>query len=162
MTQCRVVVVSGAIASGKTTVTRELARRAREQGSQVAAIDMDELVEMVMGNDWLTVTRTHLWLARQMAISLVEKLSNSGAELINGMQDHATVRFVTLEVPLAEALRRCQEDPQRVVTKDRGLVARIYNGIDWRVLPRGEIVLSTDGASVHETADRVEERLALR
>src|SRR5688500_3853709 len=145
MTQCRVVVVSGAIASGKTTVTRELARRAREQGRQVAAIDMDELVEMVMGNDWLSVTRTHLWLARQMAISLVEKLSNSGteliyiagaffnqddrAELINGMRGHATVRFVTLEEPLAEARRRCQEDPQRVVTKDRALVTRIYNGV---------------------------------
>jgi hypothetical protein len=176
MTQCRVIVISGAIASGKTTVTQELAMRARAKGLQTVAINMDDLVEMVMGSDWLSVTRTHLRLARRMAISLVENLSDETdlifiagdffnpddrAELRCDLESVAPLQFVTLPVPLAEALQRCQADPTRVASKDPALVTRIYDGIDWSLLPGDEPVISTSGATVQDTATLIAERFSL-
>ena len=48
-------LISGPIASGKTTAAKALAEITRLQGHQAASIDMDEVVAMVAGEDWSRV-----------------------------------------------------------------------------------------------------------
>ena len=139
---------------------------------------MDDIVEIVMGDDWRAVTVTHLALGRQMAASLVNALDVRGVpvvflagaffnqddrrDFLSQLSPSVGVDVVTLQVSLVEALRRCQLDPTRTVSKDESLVRRIYAGIDWNALPSGEPIISTEGSTVAQTATQIEELLGLR
>jgi tRNA uridine 5-carbamoylmethylation protein Kti12 len=63
----QLVLITGPIASGKTAVAREVAKAARRRSLTAAAIDMDTLVQMLIGDDWLSVTLDDWLIAREVA-----------------------------------------------------------------------------------------------
>src|SRR5689334_9358232 len=69
-----IVVVTGPIGSGKTTLAQGLARVVRMSGGHAAAIDMDDLVEMAAGDDWSRVTTAHWATARKLCARVCESL----------------------------------------------------------------------------------------
>ena len=172
----RLIVINGPIASGKTSVARALASWVRGRGKSAAAIDMDDLVEIVMGSEWGGSTPAHWRMARTLATALIERLAEldvevvvlsgpffteeSRAELREGLKLPA-ITFVTLEVSLEESIRRCLADDARVITKDPQFVSRIYNGIEWRLLPADDVFLSTEATSLDDAVHTVARRLGL-
>ena len=64
MSSPQLVIVTGPIASGKTTVILKLAELARQRGEMAAAIDLDLLIEMIAGTDWSVVA----WLGHPSKI----------------------------------------------------------------------------------------------
>src|SRR5687767_10737325 len=138
----RLIVISGPIASGKTTTGQAVAAWAREQGMTAAAIDMDEIVEMVMGPLWQAWSMTHWRQAIAMTGALVDRLAELRVDLVtlagaffdlqerqnlcDALKSAPAIRFITLGASLPETIRRCMADDTRVVTKDPAFVTRIY------------------------------------
>jgi shikimate kinase len=167
----RLVLCTGPIASGKSTVARDLAARARSRGIGAASIDMDELVFMVNGFDWRTVTAAHWALARHAAAALIDALFAGGLdfvavagpffgasernELIGNMHTAASVHVVALDVTLQQAISRAVADPGRTLSKDPVLLARLEKTINWVELPTDAIRLPTDGLTADEVGSRV-------
>jgi len=155
------IIVTGPIASGKTTVARALAARARLQGLDAASIDMDDLVFMVNGPDWRTVKPMHWAAARHAAAALADAFYAGGASvvtvagpffgrseregLIGNMRSSPSVDVVVLEVALGEAVARASTDPTRTLSKDPVLLAELEKTINWLELPTDVIRLRTDG-----------------
>jgi hypothetical protein len=168
------VVITGPVASGKNAAAEGLARLAREQGLTAAAIDLDALVFMVNGPDWLQTTPEHWRLARKMAASMADALIADGMhlvvlagpfftqesryDLVSQLRVAPKPPFVMLHVSLEESYRRIEGSPMHVVTKDRELTRRLYESIEWDKQPDTDIVIETDGL----TPDQVLEQVALR
>lgn len=167
----RLVLLTGPIASGKTTIARDLAARARSRGVGAASIDMDDLVFMINGLDWRTVTAAHWALARKAAAALIDALFSAGLdfvavagpffgqsernELIANVRTRASVHVVALNVALQQAITRAQADPSRTLSKDPALLAKLEKTINWAELPADAIRLSTDGLLAHEAGARI-------
>jgi shikimate kinase len=166
------VLISGPIASGKTAVAHRLAAAARARGVRAAAVDMDELIEMVAGDDWSLVGPGERELACDLAAALIEHLFKSGILLatvagstlssyewdsvMRHLDSEAEIICVLLRVSLAESLRRAQTDPLRVATKDAELVAQIYADIDWDNVAIADIEVVTDYLSLEQVVNRIE------
>jgi predicted kinase len=128
-----VIVITGPIASGKSTVARALHRELVAQGVSAAVIDLDILEDMLTADgprpDLATWT-----LARRAAGRLASGFLADGVAVViadgsyNLADDRATFErhldpavrplYVALEVTYAEALRRAQGDPTRGVSRD--------------------------------------------
>ena len=169
------VVVTGPIASGKTSVAFELAALARQQGLRAEAIDLDTIIEMVAGTDWLRVRREHWELAEEAAAAMIDRLLDSGLELVTiagpffsednrehllgSLVSRPTARFVMLKVSLEESIRRAQAEPGRGLTSDADFVARIYAGIDWSSVPHNDVEIDTDDKSLDDVAAAVADQV---
>jgi adenylylsulfate kinase-like enzyme len=155
----RLVLITGPIASGKTTVAVGLAALMRHQGHRAAAIDMDDLVEVIAGADWSAVQPEHRQQATELASTIAGWLFDAGYSLVAVAgstlswyeRDALTKRFpgvpatfVFLRVSLAESIRRAQADPLRAGTKNADFVRRIYDVIDWANLPPADVDLHAD------------------
>ncbi|MPZ12607.1 MAG: hypothetical protein GEU89_20705 [Kiloniellaceae bacterium] len=166
----QLVVVTGPIASGKTTVAFRLAALARERGARAAAIDIDLVVEMIMGKDWARVS-----VAREITSGIAETLFADGVEfvfvagtslsygerdqLLRGFAIQPPAIFVLLRVSLEESIQRAQADPERVSTKDPAVVAKHYERIHWDEVPQQDIDIDTDGLSLDEVVAAVAEQV---
>jgi cytidylate kinase len=171
----RLVLISGPIASGKTSVAFELAARVRREGRRAAAIDMDDLVEMVGGDDWSLVTQDHRLRASGCAGKLARELFDGGFgliavagstlmayesdELLVHLASPVTVLRVLLRVNVDEAILRAQADSTRVGTRDAEAVKALHSRIDWQKVPASDLAIETDGRSIEEVADLIEQRL---
>jgi shikimate kinase len=178
MVTTRLIVISGPIASGKTTTGQAVAAWARERGLSAAAIDMDEVVEMVMGPMWQAWKMTHWRQALAMTGALIDRLTElevdvvtlAGAffdlderkNLCETLKSSPAIRFVTLDASLEETIRRCAADDTRVVTKDPAFVRRIYSTINWKTLPREDLLLSTEKLSTDEVVEAIVADVGLR
>jgi tRNA uridine 5-carbamoylmethylation protein Kti12 len=167
----KLVLFTGPVASGKTTLARDLAARVRATGIGAAAIDMDDLVFMVNGFDWRTVTATHWAVARQAAAALIDALLSARLDLvtvagpffgeserddlISHVRAAAAVHVVALDVTLQEAVIRAQADPSRTLSKDPVLLASLENTINWAELPTDAIRVSTDGLPADVVGGRI-------
>lgn len=167
----KLVLLTGPIASGKTAIGRNLAARARSRGLEAASIDMDDIVFMVNGFDWRTVTAAHWALARRAAAAITDALFSARLdlvavagpffgesdrnELIGNMRTGASVHVVALSVTLEQAIIRAQADPTRTLSKDPALLAKLEKTINWAELPADAIRLSTDGLSADEAGARI-------
>lgn len=174
----KLIVVTGPVASGKTTVARALAARARVHGLDAASIDMDELVFMVNGTDWRTVKPTHWVAARHAAAALADAFYAGGASvvtvagpffgrserdgLIGNMRSSPSVDVVALEVALEEAIARASTDPTRTLSKDPVLLAELEKTINWLELPPNTIRIRTDGLDADDVGMRAFELLLAR
>jgi NAD(P)-dependent dehydrogenase (short-subunit alcohol dehydrogenase family) len=81
------VLISGAVASGKTTLVLRVTALARVDAVTAASIDIDELVKTVAGSDWTKVTREHRLQACELAARLID--TPMGAELEPGASPDA-------------------------------------------------------------------------
>lgn len=162
------VLISGPTASGKTTAAKNLAQIARRRGHKAASVDMDELIQMVAGDDWSRIEHKDRVLATKLASAVVGRLLHLEMELIAVAGSTLANRewedllaplrakpksfYVLLRVSPEEATRRAERDPHRPATKDPALIARLASGIDWSIIRNQHVDLFTDGLEADEVA----------
>jgi adenylylsulfate kinase-like enzyme len=122
------LIISGPIASGKSTVAQLVATESRASGHTVAVVDLDRLYMMLDHRSPMDDPRT--WrAARRAAAALADQFLVDGAELVivegtfwtQAERDEFAHRlstafdalFVTLHVSVDEALTRVQADVGR-------------------------------------------------
>jgi adenylylsulfate kinase-like enzyme len=133
-----IVVITGPIASGKSTVAREALQQLERRGVRAAVIDLDAVHDEVIAGGSPSGDAT--WtLARQRAASQAKALTADGVTVViaegsfNLPIDRAVfaenldvdepLAYVTLEVSFEEALRRAQRDPTRGRSRDPAFLA---------------------------------------
>ena len=167
------IVVCGPIASGKSTLARAVARTLNDRGVAAVAIDLDLVYEMLVPGakakdeapTWSRTRRIAARMADALFESDVEAVVLEGdflapderAELVAALEPERRVRYVTLEVPLADALVRVAADPSRGLSRDAAFLARHYEEIGplLRGRPESDLGLDTSGVSVDDAADAV-------
>lgn len=132
---------------------------------------MDDIIFMVNGFEWRTVTTAHWALARQAVAPLIDALFAAGLgmvavagpwfgeserrELIGKLRTTASVNVVALNVSLQQAISRAATDPTRGLSKDPSLLAKLEKTINWTELPADSIRVSTDSLGANEVATTV-------
>ena len=130
------------------------------------AIDMDEVIGMVAGHDWSTISHEGRLTACHMARRLVEAAFSDGIDLVsvagstlspyereevaNGLSADPLITRVLLRVSLQESVRRAQADPARTLTRNPAYVAGLAAGIDWSNVQTPDLDISTDGMSAEQ------------
>jgi uridine kinase len=129
-----VIVVTGPIASGKSTVARELARELERTPMRVAVIDLDLLYEMLAADSPKSDPAT--WtLARHAAAVLVNTFS--------------------------EALRRAQSDPSRGLSRDPRFLGPYFAAVGRTLaaVPATDIVIDTERTTATSAASAIANRV---
>jgi shikimate kinase len=171
-----VVVISGPIASGKSTVARELARELELGQTRVAVIDLDVVHDVVSLNGptsdeatWTIARHTaalqaNAYLAHGVAVVIAEGSFNTpddraafAEELMAGVEP----RYVSLRVSFEEALRRAQGDSSRGLSRDPGFLGPYFVAVCQRIatLPASDIVIDTEDMSARSVAVEIMNRL---
>lgn len=166
----QLVLITGPVASGKSTISGGLAALLRTRGLRAASVDMDDLVFMVAGPDWRSVTPDDWHMARQAAAGLIDTLFSCGSDvvtvagpffgqserddLMGRLRTHPNVRCLILRVDLAAAIARASADPTGTLSKDPALLAELEKTIDWTHLPTDAIHVRTDGLTTGEVLNR--------
>jgi thymidylate kinase len=141
MANPRLVVITGPISAGKSTIADSLGKRLRAGGAKVAVIGLDEMYLIGKQNDsadweW---DETETWSAARRACgSLAESFFASGydasvveggdfgtaeaiEELLTFVRPSAEIFMFTLAVSYDEMFRRARGDPNREpIRSDRG------------------------------------------
>jgi len=155
-----VIVITGPIASGKSTVAFELARELGRRGVRSAVIDLDlvhdELVHGSVSDDatW-TLARgraadaANAFLDDGFAVVIAEGSFNAPSHrdaFAVGLRPTGAPLYVTLQVSFDEALRRAQGDPTRGRSRDPGFLGPYFAA--WRdqhaTAPATDIVIDTE------------------
>jgi adenylylsulfate kinase-like enzyme len=159
-----VIVITGPIASGKSTVAGELARELGRAGVPVAVIDLDVVHDMLASDGHKTDHPT--WeLARRAAAILANTFLEQGVAVVvaegsfNTPGDRSAFAqhldagvepvYVTLRVSYEEALRRAQTDPTRGVSRDPAFLGRYFAGTGHGLgtAPETDLVIETERMS---------------
>jgi predicted kinase len=139
-----VIVITGPIASGKSTVARELAHQLERSGVRVAVIDLD-LVHDRRATDpgpagdgtWTRARREAATVANGcledgVAVVVAEGSFNTPGDRA-AFRDHLTTGidplYVTLHVSYEEALRRARGDPTRGRSRDPGFLGPYFETV---------------------------------
>lgn len=176
----QLLLISGAVGSGKTTLASNLARIARDHGLTAASIDMDDMVSVVAGTDWSLVTHEHRVRASKAAGELARHLLDSGHRIVaiagstlsqyewddvlSAFDDQPAVTYVLLRVSVDEATRRAQLDPARsptAGTRNPDVVAHLHRAIDWTTVRKHNIEINTDHLTADEVVETVWRQLGL-
>jgi adenylylsulfate kinase-like enzyme len=156
-----VIVITGPIASGKSTVARELARELRTSRVRAEVIDLD-LVHDQLAIPGSPSDESSWTLARRLAAVAANALLEEGVAVViaegsyNLPSDRAAFAqelrpgsspvYVTLQVSFAEALRRAQGDPTRGRSRDpaflRAHFAERHDVLT--ALPSSDLVIDTE------------------
>ena len=122
------LIISGPIASGKSTVALALAANLRSCGRTVAVVDLDRLYMMLDDRSpmddpgtWRTARRAAAALTDQFVLDAIELIIVEGTFWTQSERDEFVSRlstavdpiFVTLRVSVEEALRRVEADTGR-------------------------------------------------
>ena len=163
------IVLSGPIASGKSTLARALALELGLRGRSAAAVDLDLLYEM-LAHEGARKDDEQTWQrARRAAATLANALLEDGVDVVIVEGDFLTAskrhgfverlgatvapRFVTLQVSFDEAVARVESDPTRTFSRDLGFLRRHYEDAGSALRP--DLVLDTESASAEEAARTV-------
>jgi predicted kinase len=159
-----VIVICGPIASGKSTVARELAQLFERQGLRAAAIDLDLVYEMLQ-TDGSAKTSPAAWRrARRAAAGLTDVLLREGvgvviaegdfltsderAEYVDALASVDEPLFVTLKMSVDTALERVHGDASRGLSRDPDFLRRHYEQLDGAMRARPETDLVIDASSI--------------
>ena len=170
----RLILVSGHIASGKTSVARRLADIAREQGMREAALDMDDIVVSLAGG-WSRAAEYDRLLAGEVTALVIDRLFASGVHIVTvagttlaggewaSLQDVLKTPVdavrVRLLVSLAESQRRAQADITRLATRDPAVVELLYMRVDQANMPTVDLELPTNGFTLEQVAQSLAEQV---
>ena len=171
-----VVVVSGPVASGKSTLSRAVAARLGETaGAAGAVIDLDLVYEM-LDPQGRPKDDAVLWsAARRVAGRLASALLAEGrpvvaegdffgeralAEFVTELPSGVEPRLVLLGLDFPTAFARASADPTRGLSKDPSFLARNYREFAPGWDGRDVLHLHTGQMSVDEAASAVLIRLA--
>ncbi|MFJ3407748.1 AAA family ATPase [Promicromonospora sp. NPDC090134] len=123
----RLVMISGPIASGKSTLAAELVRLLRLEGFSVALTDLDTVAEMALPTlpnwDWAHGIHAQLvgsWLATGIDIVVDEGTSNPTEvqQVLDQVSGGTDVLHVVLTADFDASLARARADSGRGVSKD--------------------------------------------
>jgi len=130
-----IVVVTGPIASGKTTLVQSLARELRRAGRTAATLDRDDVYELVEGSSATVGTEDRWRRANRLTAAFARAMTDDGIDVVIVESDDPIdgALHVTLTAPVESALERVQLDPTRVVSRDERFLRRHY--ADYRPLP---------------------------
>ncbi len=162
------VLISGGIASGKTSNSNRLAAAARLRDLPAAAIDMDTMIEMTAGDDWARIDLENRRFGVQTTARIIESLLQAGTkivfvagstlspyewdDLLAAVVSKPRHLFILLRVSLEEAIRRAAQDPWRTATRNPELVRRLASPVDWTRVRDHHIDLVTEGLSLEDVA----------
>jgi adenylylsulfate kinase-like enzyme len=166
-----VIVITGPIASGKSTVARELAHRLEAEGVRAAVLDLDVVHDRLMA-DGVPPGDAAWAAARREAATAAGDLSDDGVLVIaegsfNLPRDREAFRnhlgpladpvFVTLQVSFDEALRRAERDPTRGRSRDPRFLSSYFAGRRdvLAAAPTTDIVIDTEVVSATSAAARI-------
>ena len=164
-----VIVITGPIASGKSTVAGELARRLGLMGVRVALIDLDLVHDQLIANGsppdhstWLmarrnTATAANAHLDHGVAVVIADgsfNLPSDRAVLRKHLEASADLVFVTLRVSFAEALHRAQADPTRGRSQDPEFLSSHFSARHavLAATPTTDIVIDTERTTTQAAA----------
>ena len=171
------VVVTGQIASGKSTVACGVTRELQRDGTSAAVVDLDVIYEMLDPARGPKVNQAKWTHARQLAAQIAGVLLAEGvlvvvegefltseqrAEFTNALPPVTALRFVTLRVPFEVALERANADPSRGLSRDPTFLASHYESTAEaiRSIPSSDLTLDTSAVGVEEAARQVAEWLS--
>jgi predicted kinase len=173
LTDSRLIVVSGPIGAGKSTLAYELAGRFANMGSPAVALELDQIADMIRRSDPLPNPLDVWQWARRGAASLSKALFSSGAvaviiegdfwwppgraELLASLDPEVKPYFVTLTVSYEEALRRVQGEPSRKMSRDPIFLKRNAEAFldSLQDYVSTDLILETDNKRTNELADMV-------
>jgi len=180
VTERSLIVLNGAVASGKSTVARALAGLLERTGHPSAAIDLDLLWRMLDHQTPTTGGLQHWLRARQAAALLTDAFFGFGIEAViiegpfftpeerRAYLDHLRAKvepvFVTLHVSFEEALRRAQGDPSRGISRDPRWLAERFAASEALLPPLAatDLLVDTEGQTSAEIAERIAADLGAR
>jgi adenylylsulfate kinase-like enzyme len=159
-----VIVITGPIASGKSTVAHALARELASRDVPAPVIDLDIVHDELVVDGW--ASEDEAWrLARESLARAVRTLVRDGSTVViadgsfnlpadrtilrEGLDETAGLVYVTLLVSFDEALRRAQGDPTRGRSRDpEFLLAHFAARRDALVnAPASDLVIDTEGTT---------------
>lgn len=161
----RLIVISGPIASGKSTLASTLADKLRGRGLELALTDLDTVAEMALPTlpDWELAHRVHAhlvgaWLQTRVDLVIDEGTSTRHevdllmAQVPNGTQ----VRHVVLTADFDRSLRRAQGDPTRGLSKQPDFLRRDHQRYA-EELPRlpSDLRLNVEGRAPAQLASEI-------
>jgi predicted kinase len=174
------VVISGPIASGKSTVAQALARQLERIGGRVVVIDLDLVHDSLQHPAGGPEDHAAAWsLARHAAAAAANQLLEEGVGVViaEGSFNESSQRsdfverlttglapiYVTLLVSYEEALRRAQRDPTRGVSRDPSFLRQYYARVSPALasLPGTDIVIDTELLTDEATASAVANRIRI-
>jgi predicted kinase len=162
------IVISGPIASGKSSIARGVARELERQAVSTAVIDLDLLYHMQAHTKGEPEGEAARWqAARRAAAAVAESFLGDGvaAVVVEGSFQDADARqalaaslrssgafFVTLRVSYEEALRRAMADPTRGASRDAAFLSRYYDDRRSALgnVPPGDLVIDTERLTEQE------------
>lgn len=171
-----VIVITGPIASGKSTVARELARELELTNVRAEVIDLDRVHDRLTANG-STVDDSTWTLARQETATVASALLESGVAVViaegsfNLPRDRASLTkylrpttglvFVTLQVSFEEGFRRAQSDPSRGRSRDRRFLGSHFAARHdvLAAIPETDIVIDTERSTATAAAKRIAQQL---
>jgi shikimate kinase len=156
-----VIVITGPIASGKSTVARELARELQLSDVRAEVIVLDRVHDRLTANDstaddsaWRrarseTATVANAFLEDGVAVVIAEgsfNMPTDRAAFAQRLRPNSGLVFVTLQVSFDEALRRAQADSTRGRSQDpqflRSHFAARHDVL--AAVPTNDIVIDTE------------------
>ncbi len=156
-----VIVITGPIASGKSTIANALAAELRDGGVRAVVIDLDVVHDELIAEG--APADDDAWtVARRRAAAATNALASDGIDVViaegsynlpsareafdRHLVDGANPVYVRLEVSYEEALRRAQGDPTRGRSREPGFL-RAHFAAHAAVLaaaPSTDIVIDTE------------------
>jgi hypothetical protein len=165
-----VVVITGPIASGKSTLGRAIAVELAARGSDSAVVDLDLVYEMLDPSLGPKTDEIRWKEARRLAGKIAAGLGGRrSAVIVEGefgtdlqradfcgeLPHEWRASFVTLTVDFDEAWRRTMADPTRGISKDKDFLAAHYHTFGNARRDDGDLVLDTGDVSVSFAARSV-------
>lgn len=157
------VLISGPIAAGKSTVARSLAKRLRTVGEQVALVELDQIAEMALPTlpDWSaahTIFNSVVgqWLATPLTVVVAEGPGSKAevSALISGLPAQTPVVIAVLTSSFDIAFARARADPSRGISRQRAFLSDEF--ARWaHEMPQIEhdIFIDSGTSSVEESVD---------
>jgi shikimate kinase len=141
LTERLLVVITGPVGGGKSTVALALADLLHEAGRSTAAIDLD--LVYCMGRQTTSFGEVNTWTtARRGAAALADAFFAEGIHVVivegefftqgelDALRNHLLTpvqhRFVTLEASYEQALRRVSGDASRGMSRDPQFLKRLH------------------------------------
>ena len=166
-----VIVITGPIASGKSTVARALFHELAALDVRAAVIDLDTIEDMLTADG--PKSDPESWTrARRAVASLANGFLQDGVAVViadgsfNLAHDRSALEqqldtkihpiFVTLTVTLNEAVRRAQGDPTRGVSRDPAFLAESFAAASKASAERPATDVVIDSEAVSPTAAATE------
>jgi cytidylate kinase len=155
------IVISGPIASGKSSVASGVARALRRHDVATAVVDLDEVhAGQTQGSGEPEGDAARWEAARRAAAALADSFIAEGivAVIVEGsfqtqrdrrvftetLGSRPDALYVSLRVSYEEALRRAQSDPTRGISRDPRFLRRYYADRAPSSVPKTDLVIDTE------------------